>query len=503
MKLAIYHTTDLHGYVYPTNYITEQNLGILKIGSYILNDEKNYEASLKVDCGDLIQGSPLTHYLSKQNYENNIVIDAMKAIGYDAYVIGNHEFNYGLNYLYNSYKSISDKIINANITGLNLDTKPYKIFDYNGFKIACIGLTTSFIPNWENKSNITGLNFLNPVEVYKKYEKEMLDNSDFIIVCYHGGFEKSLDSNMIPTEKLTKENQASELLETFPSINMILSGHQHRSFITKINNVVCSQPMNNGQNFAKIILDTTTKEVSYELVDVNNLDIEVNKKLEEIFTEENIELQKYLDKQIGHFSDDIIIDDVFLARLKGHPYINFLHDVQLEASGADFSALSLFDNAIGFKKDVSIRDAIINYPYPNTLKVLKVSGYELKQAIEKAATYFVIENDTIEVNKDFIVPKKQHYNYDMFGGLTYEIDLNRDFYDRVISIKKDGVDLDLDKYYTIVVNNYRATNTSIYPCYENAELVKDVNVDVGELIINYFLKHKTIKVNKNSNYIIK
>ena len=238
MKLAIYHTTDLHGYVYPTNYITEQNLGILKIGSYILSDEKNYEASLKVDCGDLIQGSPLTHYLSKQNYKNNIVIDAMKAIGYDAYVIGNHEFNYGLNYLYNSYKSISDIIINANITGLNLDTKPYKIFDYNGFKIACIGLTTSFIPNWENKSNITGLNFLNPVEVYKKYEKEMLDNSDFIIVCYHGGFEKSLDSNMIPTEKLTKENQASELLETFPSINMILSGHQHRSFITKINDVV-------------------------------------------------------------------------------------------------------------------------------------------------------------------------------------------------------------------------------------------------------------------------
>ena len=68
MKLAIYHTTDLHGYVYPTNYITEQNLGILKIGSYILNDEKNYEASLKVDCGDLIQGSPLTHYRCYESY---------------------------------------------------------------------------------------------------------------------------------------------------------------------------------------------------------------------------------------------------------------------------------------------------------------------------------------------------------------------------------------------------------------------------------------------------
>lgn len=55
MKLAIYQTSDLHGYVYPTNYVKDQKLGILKIGSYILNDEKKYDASLKVDCGDLIQ----------------------------------------------------------------------------------------------------------------------------------------------------------------------------------------------------------------------------------------------------------------------------------------------------------------------------------------------------------------------------------------------------------------------------------------------------------------
>ncbi|MGL5312638.1 MAG: bifunctional metallophosphatase/5'-nucleotidase [Peptostreptococcaceae bacterium] len=503
MKLAIYHTTDLHGYVYPTNYISEQNLGILKIGSYILEDEKSYDASLKVDCGDLIQGSPLTHYLSKQTYENNIVIDAMNTIGYDAFVVGNHEFNYGLDYFYSAYKGIANKIINANIIGLNIDTKPYRIFNYNGFRIACIGLTTSFIPNWENEGNIKGLKFLDPVDVYRQYEDEMKANSDFIIVCYHGGFEKSLDSDMIPTEKLTKENQASELLENFSSINMILSGHQHRSFITSINGVVCSQPMNNGQNFGRIILDTETKEVNYELVDVKTLQVEISSELEDIFTEENVGLQEYLDKQIGNFDKDLVIDDVFYARLNGHPYINFLHDVQLEASGADFSALSLFDNAIGFKKNVSVRDAIINYPYPNTLKVLKITGHQLKEAIEKAATYFVIENGKVEVNNDFIVPKRQHYNYDMFGGLTYEIDLNRDFYDRVVSIKRDGQELDLDKYYTIVVNNYRATNTSIYPSYENAELVKEVNVDVGELIINYFLNHKMIKVNNDCNYIIK
>ena len=503
MKLAIYHTSDLHGYVYPTNYVKEQQLGILKIGSYILNDQKNYDASLKIDCGDLLQGSALAHYLSKQKLDKNPILEGLEFIGYDAYVIGNHEFNYGLEYLNNSYKHVEDKIINSNIEGLEFNTKPYKIFNFNGFRVACIGFTTSFIPNWEHEKNIINLKFLNPVEMYGKYEKELKEKADYIIVCYHGGFEKSLDGTNTPTEKLTKENQGSELLEKYNSINMVLSGHQHRSFITMINGVLCSQPLHNGQKFSKIILDTETNEVSYELVDVSLLNDEINEDMEKIFNNVEAELKDYLDREIGCFDKDIVIDDIFEARLKGHPFINFLHQVQLESSEADFSALSLFDSAIGFKKNVSIRDILINYPYPNTLMVLKVKGEKLKEAIEKAATYFSIEDGKNKISDSFLIPKVQNYNYDMFAGLEYEIDLSRDFGNRVISMKKDGKDIDLDKYYKVVMNNYRATNTSIYPSYEGAEVIKEINVDVSELIINYFLKHHNVKVIQQSNYIIK
>lgn len=500
MKLVIYQTSDLHGYVYPTNYVTDQSLGILKIGTYILKDEKNYDASLKVDCGDLVQGSSLAHYLSKQKLENNPIVQGLESIGYDAYIIGNHEFNYGKNYLVDSYKAIENKVLNANIDGLDLNTKPYDVFDFDGFKIACIGLTTSFIPNWEHENNIVGLNFLNPVEMYAKYEAELKEKADYIIVCYHGGFEKSLDSKMVPTERLTKENQASELLETFDSINMVLSGHQHRSFATSINGVVCSQPMHNGQNFSKIVLDTETKEASYELVDVKSLTDEINPDLEKIFTKVEAELQDYLDEEIGKFDKDITMDDIFTGRLKGHPFINFLHEVHLDVSGADFSALSLFDSAIGFKKDVSIRDVLINYPYPNTLQVLKITGRKLKEAIEKSATYFVVENEEVKINQEFLVPKVQNYNYDTFGGLTYEIDLSRQFGDRVVSMKKDNIDVDLDSEYTIVLNNYRATNTSIYPCYKNAEMLKEINKDISEVIIDYFQAHHNVSVVEESNY---
>lgn len=503
MRLVIYQTSDLHGYVYPTNYVKEQPLGILKIGSYIKEDEVNYDASLKIDCGDLVQGSALTHYLYKHDIKNNPIIEGLENIKYDIYVLGNHEFNYGLEYLNKSYAPVENKVINANIQGLSFNTKPYKIFDYNGFKVGCIGLTTSFIPNWEQECNIKGLKFNDPVEAYGKYEQELKENCDFIIVCYHGGFEKSIEDNITPTEALTKENQGSELLEKFDSINMILSGHQHRSFITKINDVICSQPLNNGQNFTKIVIDTETKKIEYKLVEVKDLKIEIDKNLLNIFEEEEGKLQIYLDQEIGEFDKDILVDDLFETRLKGHPFINFLHEVQLEASGADFSELSIFDSTIGFKKIVSIRDVLINYPYPNTLKVLKVKGEKIKEAMEKSATYFVVENGKVKVNKSFLEPKVQHYNYDTFGGMTYEIDLNRKFGDRVVSIKKDNVDIDLDKYYTIVMNNYRATNTAIYPSYEGAEIVKEINLDISEVIIDYIQTKKKVSVIEKSNYTIK
>lgn len=502
MKIVIYQTSDLHGYIYPTNYVKDQPLGFLKIASYILNDEKNYDASLKIDCGDLVQGSALTHFLSKHGMEENPIIKGLEAVNYNAYVLGNHEFNYGLKYLQDSYNQISNKVINANIKGLPFNTKPYEIFDFNGFKIGCIGFTTVYIPNWEQEVNIKGLEFLDIVKQYAKYEKELKDKCDFIIVCYHGGFEKSLDDNMIPTEALTKENQASELLENFESINMILSGHQHRSFITKIKGVICSQPMHNGQSFTKVVIDTESKDISYELVDVSKLNDKINDKLENIFNQTQKDLNVYLDKIIGEFDKDMVVDDVFLARLKGHPFINFLHQVQLDVSGADFSALSVFDSAMGFRQNISIRDVLINYPYPNTLKVLEITGKQLKEAIEKSATYFVIEDKKIDINKDFLVPKVQHYNYDTYGGLEYKIDLSRDFYDRVVYMKKDGKDIFMDKTYTIVLNNYRASNTSIYKAYEGCKVVKEINLDMSEIIIDYIQNHKKIIVDDRKNYFI-
>ena len=503
MKIAIYQTSDIHGYVYPTNYVNDMPLGLLKIGTYIKADQSNYDASLKIDCGDLIQGSPFANYLVNKKLDINPIIEGMMHIGYDVYVLGNHEFNFGMDYLKNSYKPVYDKIINANINGLPFETKPYKIFDFDGYKIGCIGLTTSYIPNWEQPKNITGVSFEDPVAMYGKYEEELKDKCDFIIACYHGGFEKSLDEEMIPTEVLTKENQGSELLETYSSIDMILSGHQHRGFMTKLRDVVCMQPHHNGQNFSKVVLDTLTGKVEYELVQTSSVDTTIRHELERIYTSIQDELEIYLDQKIGHFSEAILLKDIFEARLKGHPFVNFMHNVQRMESGADISVFSLFDGTIGFSKEVSVREVLINYPYANTLKVLKLKGSKVKEAMEKSATYFVIQEDgKIGINPTFLYPKVQNYNYDMFGGVDYEIDLNRPFGERITSLIINGEPMDMDKEYTVVLSNYRASNVSIYPAYEGAEVVKDITKDISEMLIDYIQNTPCVEVDMYQNYIV-
>ena len=70
-------------------------------------------------------------------------------------------------------------------------------------------------------------------------------------------------------------------------------------------------------------------------------------------------------------------------------------------------------------------------------------------------------------------------------------------------MKKDGEEIDLNKDYTIVLNNYRASNTSIYPAYENAEVVKEINMDMSELIIDYFQRNNEVDIPDGSCYKIK
>ena len=122
--------------------------------------------------------------------------------------------------------------------------------------------------------------------------------------------------------------------------------------------------------------------------------------------------------------------------------------------------------------------------------------------MEKSATYFILDNGQVSINQSFLVPKVQNYNYDIFSGLEYNIDLTQDFGNRITYMRRNGVDIDLNQNYSIVINNYRASNTAVYPSYAGAKILQEIDRDMGEIIIDYIRSHHIITVNPISNYSI-
>ena len=154
-QLKIYFTSDLHGYVYPTDYTdrTEKPMGMLNIVSNYKKDGN----TLIIDGGDTIQGSPFMTYLSSRPLTAHPVAQVMNGGGYDYITLGNHEFNYGYDYLKSYLTSLNAKCLCANIvdkTGqLPLFSSDIKVME-NGLKVGIIGFTTDFIPIWEKAHNL-------------------------------------------------------------------------------------------------------------------------------------------------------------------------------------------------------------------------------------------------------------------------------------------------------------------------------------------------------------
>ena len=201
MKLTILATSDMHGYIKPSNFgAKDQDMPFGSAKAATIIKEKKAASDgpvLTIENGDFIQGSPLSYYIARRRKTNNPaeLINVLNLIDYDAGVLGNHEFNYGKDYLQQAISATNHPILAANI--VNEEGKPafgktYEIFEKDGIKIAVLGLTTQYIPNWEHPNHIQGLTFKSIVDTAKEYVPKLRELADVVVVSYHGGFEKEL-----------------------------------------------------------------------------------------------------------------------------------------------------------------------------------------------------------------------------------------------------------------------------------------------------------------------
>lgn len=514
MKLTIFETSDVHGYLFPTNYQERgQDLpfGLFKLARKLKSEMKKCAGPhLLIENGDFIQGSPLSYYVLKEKGQANQLMNALNALPFDAGMIGNHEFNYGLDYLQSAVDAVDHPVLSANTLNKKGEPafgEPYHIVEKEGVRIAILGLTTQYIPHWEHPENYEGLHFESAVETAKKYVPELKEKADLVVVSYHGGFERDLETGE-ETEIQTGENEGYALLHEVEGIDVLLTGHQHRELALVSNGVPIVMPGHKGAKLGKITLELEetangyeVKQAIPELLSITEKD-EVDEELAEAFVALNEEVEDWLDQLIGKVSGDMTIQDVEHARIEEHPYIEFIQKVQMYYTNCDISGTALFNNnSTGFGEEVTMRDVVTNYIYPNTLAVLQVTGSDLKAAIEQSAEYFVInEENEIAVNPEYLYPKPQMYNYDMYEGIEYTIDVAQPVGKRVTDFRYKGKDIQPDDTLEVVINQYRAVGGGDYAMFDASKIVREVTIPMNELIGDYFKEKGTVEATVNQNF---
>lgn len=509
-KLQILQTSDVHGYVYPTSYSTrkEEPIGLAKVSTLLQNiRQKN---SILIDTGDTIQGSPLTyHYAKNGNDGVHPMAKVMNHMKYDYVTIGNHEFNYGLDVLNSYLDHVDATILNSNI--LQQDQTPYKGVAYDiiepvdGCKLAIIGVTTHYIPNWEQPSHIESIQFNDAFETTKQLVQDLTDTVDIIVVSYHGGFERNFDTWALDVED-TGENQGSKMLAEIEGIDLLLTGHQHRLLTGRIHNTNYVQPGYNANHLSETILSATydncwTVEMSSTLHDVTSVTPDAS--ILALLQEEEQATQEYLDTPVGFLDHDQLITDQLQARLHKHPLVTFINQVQLDFTKADIALSSLGNNVSGFAKQITIRDIIGTYIYPNTIVVKEMTASEIKKALEKSAEFFTIKEDMIQIADLYNTPKLQLYAYDMYDPLEYTITISKPIGSRVSNIRLNGSELDPTKRYKVAMNNYRASGGGDYFFIKECPTYLDTQTEVIELLIDYIITKKHITLPKRQNITIK
>ncbi|MEA5018397.1 MAG: bifunctional UDP-sugar hydrolase/5'-nucleotidase [Erysipelotrichaceae bacterium] len=499
MDCRLIITTDTHGVISPLSYSDQQELpqGLAKLAT-IINKERN-ENTLVIDNGDALQGSPLLyhHYLFSKG-DINPMAKVFNYLKYDYLNTGNHDFNFGSDAMLKFYRDNSAKWLTGNILKDDKAINPsYTIHKFKNQKsIALIGCVTQFIPNWEHPDHINGFRFINCLKFVKETIKTIKEKEkvDYIVCLYHGGIEKDMITGK-PTELLSGENQGYAMCQEIEGLDLLITGHQHRSFVTKINNTTVTQCANDAKEL--VIIDLKDDGIKAQIV---KAEVEIDHQVNQLIAEEEKATQSWLDVPLGRLIDgDLLINDMFEARLHKHPLVSFLNQVQSYTTNVDISCIGLANKVTGFKQEITMRDILSSYVYPNTLIVIELTGKKLRKALEKSAEYFTVIDNEITINPEFETPKPKHYNYDMFDGIEYTLKISNPINHRVIEAKYHNEDLDDDKLYQVALNNYRAVGGGDFNMYKGSKIIKDTQKHIVDCIADYIIHHQEIKVVHKDN----
>ncbi|WP_435928022.1 bifunctional 2',3'-cyclic-nucleotide 2'-phosphodiesterase/3'-nucleotidase [Dryocola sp. BD613] len=525
VDLRILETTDLHSNMMDFDYYKDtptEKFGLVRTASLINAARGEAVNSVLVDNGDLIQGSPLGDYMAAKGLkegEIHPVYKALNTLDYAVGNLGNHEFNYGLEYLHKALAGAKFPYVNANIIDAKTNKPlftPYlikatEVKDKDGktqtLRIGYIGFVPPQIMTWD-KANLNGKVTVQDItETAKHYVPEMRkQGADLVVIVAHSGLSSD------PYHAMA-ENSVYYLSEV-PGVDAILFGHAHAVFPGKdfagikgadiekgtLNGIPAVMPgmwgdhlgvvdlvLNNDDGAWKVTASKAEARPIYDNVAKKSLAAE-DKKLVKVLEHDHNGTREFVSKPIGKSADNMYS---YLALVQDDPTVQVVNNAQRAyvekfiQGDPDLASLPVLSAAAPFKVggrkndpasfvevekgQLTFRNAADLYLYPNTLVVVKASGKEVKEWLECSAGQF----NQIDVNSG--KPQSlinwdgfRTYNFDVIDGVDYQIDVSQPArYDgecqmvnpkaeRIKGLTFKGKPIDPDATFLVATNNYRA-----------------------------------------------
>ena len=461
--ITILGTADLHGRIYPYEYAIDSyddDTGLAKIGTLVKQERAIDPDALLIDCGDTVQDNSADLF---NDLPIHPMIEGLNFLNYDVWVVGNHEFNYEKAFLEKNVATFKNSVLSANIlkTDGTYFVKPYEIFEVNDVRVAIVGMTPPHVTLWEASTpeHFEGLTFPGTVEQSKKVIAELEGKYDVLIGAFHLG----------PDGEHGYEGSKT-IAEACPEFSVIFAAHAHSQYNEVTNGVHIIEPGKWGWALAKAVIKMEKVGDKWEVVDVTTENIETKPVKED---EDVLAKFKFVHDQsiadanlvVGEIAADFIASPDYItgeaaittiptSQLVDTSVIDLINEVQMFYTEADVSSAALFNFGSNLLKGpFKKKDVAFIYLYPNTLVGTKITGANLKKYMEWSASYYnsYKEGDvTISFNPDI-----RGYNYDMFSGMTYEINLSKPAGERVENILVNGMPLVDNNIYSLSLNNYR------------------------------------------------
>ena len=499
--LRIIGTSDLHGKFLPWDYaLNAESLSgsVAQLSTAIA--QYRDDNTLLVDAGDTIQDNSADIFVGGDDVHP--MVQAINALNYDVWVTGNHEYNYGMDVTKKTIADMNCKVLTGNVYDENGDpiADGYAIFEKDGVRVAVIGMVTQNITRWD-AANLANCTVTDPLEETRKIIDSIQGQYDVLVGVYHMG---------IKNEYGVENSGVTDILNACPEFDVMVSSHEHSQIQGEdINGVLVVQNKNMAQTMAVIDLTLEKDGDGWKVADktsesINIADFEADPAIVELLGKYDEQARADAEQVVGQLADGALAPDneiaeIPSAQIQDTALIDLINAVQMYYTDAPVSAAALFTmDANMFPGDIHKCDMALVYKYTNTLYKLHMTGAQLKKYMEWSVNYyntFKPGDLTISFN-----PEIRAYNYDMFAGVNYEVNIANEPGSRIENLTwPDGTPVKEDDEFDIAVNNYRANSQLLAPgeIYEPDDmptlLEMDVRGEIGgvrELIRDYIVNVK-------------